>query len=62
MKKNMIFSPDSSGILLWRVSPQEIQRMAGELVRKKIKRVLRKINNFNIRHVLLIKKNLILLQ
>ena len=39
---NVIASPDSSGILLWRCSPQEIQRMAGGKVKEKINRMLQK--------------------
>jgi hypothetical protein len=34
-KSKYYSSPDSSGILLWRGSPQEIQRMAGGKVREK---------------------------
>jgi len=43
-KQNTISSPDSSGILLWRGSPQEIQRMAGGKVREKMKRMLQIIS------------------
>jgi hypothetical protein len=49
-KQNIISSPDSSGILLWRPrhfgTPQEIQRMAGGKVREKMKRMLQKIMLF----------------
>jgi hypothetical protein len=35
IKQPSIVSPDSSGILLWRGSPQQIQRMAGGKVKEK---------------------------
>jgi hypothetical protein len=40
IKQPSIVSPDSSGILLWRGSPQQIQRMAGGKVKEKMKRML----------------------
>jgi len=33
----VIYSPGSSGVLLWRVSPQQIEQITGQIVwRKKI--------------------------